>query len=794
MRMHDLIPVLAYDEAHGVYLLKDGYVGMVFEADPLIGADASRATMLRSALQCGLPAGAFLQFHLLAFPDICDALLAYESDRVEGVGKLAKKETVEFLNRFYRRRSEFLARAVAEPVLPNSGQLLHNRILLVSLKAPVAKKPDKGDLDRFLDLSIKLQDSFRAAGLYLSVVHAERYGHLMSCLWYPDEPPKILNISESLPLDESFAQPGQTISVGFDHLRINERGYVKVMGVKTLPSSSALSLGYLMQGDYMGINNQMRCPYMITLSLYHPKQADKVASVKHKSMIATYQAFGPLMHFIPRLAAKKINSDILVAAIENGETLFEACLQVVLFGHDQELVESTAAMVETYYASLGLQMKPERRIVLPAYYNALPLAPTNDSIENLFRYSTMAASHAVALLPIVGDWKGNASKGCAMLHMSRRGQIASFDLYDSTTNYNAVIFAESGSGKSFLTQDIVTNYLSKGAKVWVIDVGRSYYKLAKVLGGEFIEFTDSSGICINPFTHIENIDDDAPMLQALIEKMAAPIDGLDDYRFSRIEEAVKSVWGALGHNASISAIAQFMNNHPDPRMQDVGAQLFSYTHQGSMGFWFDGANNVDLSRDFVVLELEELKSRRTLQQVVLMQMVSSIQREMYLSQDGRPKILVIDEAWDLLDDQMVSKFIEHAYRRFRKYGGSAIVVTQSIADLYSTPSGKAIADNSAFKIILKQNSESIERVRASKQLIASDAVFGQMQGIHTSPGKYSEFMVLNDGGYGVYRLVVDRFTQVLYSTAPHERMPIIQAIEQGKTPLEAIEDFLREHG
>lgn len=795
MRVHDMIPTLAYEEENRVFILKNGYLGCVFEADPMQGADDTRAAMLRSALQFGMAPGAFLQVSLIALPTIANQLTDYENDRLSGLHSIEKSETREFLMEAYKKRMDFLNDAVDEPVLPGSGQLLHDRRLLISLKSPYKQQtPSKKEFDEFISAMSKLKDSLRSAGIYCRAITDDEYSLYVSAIFSPESRPFVSTKADNMTMDETIARPGTTMEVKFDHIRLNGESKIKVLGVKALPPSSSLSLGYLMQGDYLGQNNQMQCPYMITLSLHHPKQGPKIAKMKQKSLIANYQAFGPLLKFIPKLASKKTSMDVIINAIEDGESLFEVCLQVVLFSKDEEKVDSTASSMITYYTSLGLQMAEERRVVLPALFNALPMNPTKDSIENLFRYSTLAASHAAALLPVVAEWKGNVGKGSAMMHLSRRGQVATFDLYNSSTNYNSVIFAESGSGKSFLTQDIIVNYLSKGAKVWVIDVGRSYYKLAKVLGGEFIEFSDTSGICVNPFTHVTNIDDDAPMLQALIEKMAAPLEGLDDYRYSRLEEGIKAVWGNLGDRSSISAVAEYFNRHPDPRIQDIGSQLFSYTHQGSMGFWFDGANNVDLSNDLVVLELEELKSRKQLQQVILMQVISSIQREMYLSKDGRPKILIIDEAWDLLDDKMVGKFIEHAYRRFRKYGGAAVVVTQSIADLYGTPSGQAIAANSAFKFILKQSTESILRVRENKYLMGPDAMFGQMQTVHTLPGKYSEFMMLTDGGFGVYRLVVDRFSQLLYSTAPHERIPIINAIEAGGNPLQVIEEFMNSRG
>jgi len=792
-RFPDIIPVLAYDPENRMFLTGDQHVAFVWASPPLVGGDDSSANMAKAALSIGLPAGAVIQFHAIAMPIIDAWIENYENCRVDALMRVDPSMSA-LLSRHVRNRAQFMKRGVKEPLLPRTGQLTHDEIILVCLKVPFdGIAPSEKDITKAIDVSEKFASAIGACGLILEEVDPEALGNIYRTLLYPKgEVPNFTPV-DNLPLHEQVSLPGSSFRVQSEHIELNG-GFAKVLGIKALPSVSNWSLGFFMKGEASGIGAQMLCPYMITLSLHHPKQGDKIADIKTKSMIANYQAFGPLLKFVPRLAKKKTALDILIHAIEDGEPIFDACLQVVLFGEDRDRVEETAASMCSYYTSLGMQMAPEKYILWPAFHNALPLGPSAESMKNLFRYSSMGASHVVALLPIVGEYKGNEQNAPAMLHVSRRGQIMGIDLYSSSTNYNAIVFAESGAGKSFFTQDLIINYLSKNAQVWVIDVGRSYYKLCKVLGGEFIDFSDHSGICINPFTTIEQIDDDAPLLQAIIEKMAAPTQGLDDYRLSRIEEGIKSVWGNLGNQGSISALADYFNRHSDPRVQDIGSQLFSFTHAGSMGVWFDGDANVDLSHDFVVLELEELKGRKTLQQVVLMQMVASIQRQMYFSKDPRPKILIIDEAWDLLDDPMVAKFIEHGYRRFRKYGGSAIIVTQSISDLYESPSGRAIAANSAFKFVLKQNSETVARLRSNGHFVAPEMVYNLMQTVHTSPGNYSEFLMMTDGGVGVARLIVDRFSQVLYSTAPKERKPIIDAIEAGTPPLEAIEEFIRING
>ena len=193
-------------------------------------------------------------------------------------------------------------------------------------------------------------------------------------------------------------------------------------------------------------------------------------------------------------------------------------------------------------------------------------------------------------------------------------------------------------------------------------------------------------------------------------------------------------------------------------------------------------------------QLEALKAKPALQQIVLMQIISAIQAEIYLSNDGRPRIVVIDESWSLLDDPMVARFMEHAFRRFRKYNASAIIVTQSIADLYQSAAGKAIAANSAFKLIMKQTSETVEIVEREGYLSLDNYSFQQMRTIHSVPGAYSEVMIYANENVGIARLVVDRFTQVLFSTSDPERSEIINAIERGEDPVQAIENFIAVHG
>lgn len=802
-RPTDYIPVLGQDAATGIFLCNDGHIGVCYWGNPVSGADDTTAEMLKGAFSLPLPEGSFVQVSLFAMPDIDVPLGRYEARRDLGINRLQSEVTRKGVEAYYKRRIEFMSNARDVSNLPSFGTKLLDRFVVISLKIPYkGDEPNKTEMELLAESGAKLSESLQSVGLFTRRMSAKEYVRLAHRITHPFDPPKTDEIRDDQPLNEQVFVPGEWITTEEDRLEFSDGTMTQMLSVQRWPKENALHLMAFMIGDPQGANNQIKFPYHINLTMHYPSQHKKTSAVKTKAAMITYQAFGPLIKFVPKLGAKKNGMDVMVSAIDTGATVVEASLTVSIYAKEREPLSRQMASMRTYLQAFQFSMGEERLVLWPVFWNAFPMFPSTESIKNTFRYKTLAVEHATTFLPILGEWKGSShqlehDRGYAMLLQSRRGQIMPLDLRDTSTNSNAVIFAESGAGKSFLTQALIADYLSMGAKVYAIDIGRSYFKLCKWLDGEFIEFKQDSNLCINPFSKVEDILDEVGLIQATIEKMAAPEDGLDDYRRSRIEEAVIAVYGRTGKYSTITDVAQYMSGldgDDNQRVRDIGDMLYRYTDHGSEGRWFKGESNLDLTKDFVCLELEELNSKPALQQIVLMQIIAAIQAEIYLSSDGRPRVVVIDESWNLLNDPMVARFMEHAFRRFRKYNAMAIIVTQSIADLYQSDAGKAIAANSAFKLIMRQTSETVEIVEREKYLALDPYSFQQMSTIHSLPGSYSELMIYANGQAGIARLVVDRFSQVLFSSSGRERTEIIDAIEAGIDPVEAIEAFIAKHG
>ncbi len=341
---------------------------------------------------------------------------------------------------------------------------------------------------------------------------------------------------------------------------------------------------------------------------------------------------------------------------------------------------------------------------------------------------------------------------------------------------------------------MITAYRSTGAKVWVIDVGRSYEKLAKAYGGDFVEFTQDAQICLNPFELVQVYSDEEDALIGLISAMAAPNQSLTDFQIAGLRRHTSQVWHEKGNSMAVDDIEASLLLDDEPRIQDIGHQLFAFTSKGQYGRYFNGKNNVNFENPFTVLELEELKGRKHLQQVVLLQLIYQIQQDMYLGERDRKKIVIIDEAWSLLTEGDVAKFIEHGYRRFRKYGGAAVTITQSVNDLYSSPTGRAIAENSANTLLLGQKSESINMIKKEGRLPLSEWGYSILQSVRTVRGQYSEIFFHNESGSGVGRLTVDPYSKLLFSTAPDDVQAINNHIKRGLNTANAIREVLKERG
>lgn len=793
IRAAGIIPVLAYSEDDYAFLMDDKSIGFGFLCQPLNSATEKVQDRTVGMLNQEFPAKSTMQFILFRSPDITQDLYR--------MIELRDGFQHDLLTSVIRERSEFLKHHTREKIVARNERgyydsgLIQDTKLFVTVKVPINdSKPTAAELRDLQDLRSKVESSLQTVGLRPLPMTAVNYIRIMGTMlnWGDDASWKSNTSSweTDRPICEQIFDYGTDITMTKDSLQLGEQ-HVKVLSAKKLPDVAYFGDAITYIGDISGGNSNIKENYMIVTNVFFPNPENMRSNLDRKRQLAVNQAYGPMLKFVPVLADKKDGFDVLYDSMKEGQKPIGISYSMIIFAPTKERADAAAMSARNIWRETRFDLMEDRFVLLPMLINNLPLCADRDSVKDLFRHKTMTTEQAAVLLPIFSEWKGTGTYHASLL--SRNGQLMSLSLHDSNTNKNLVIAAESGSGKSFLTNELIFSYLSEGAQVWVIDAGKSYEKLSDLLRGDFIHFEEGTGVCLNPFELVQNYEDEEDAIVSLVSAMASAKGNLSEWQVSALKQVMTDVWEDLGQKMKVDDIAdRCLEEHQDQRLKDVGMQLYPFTSRGSYGKYFAHDNNVSFQNQFTVLELDELQGRKHLRQVVLLQLIYQIQQEVFLGERNRKKVVIVDEAWDLLKEGEVSVFMEHAYRKFRKYGGSVVIATQSINDLYENAVGRAIAENSASMYLLGQTEETVESVKRSGRLTLSDSGFNILKTVHTVQGIYSEIFIKSKTGMGVGRLIVGDFQKLLYSTDPRDVDAIDQYVKTGMSIPDAIRAVMKD--
>lgn len=648
-RAASVIPVLAYCEEDHVFLMDDQSLGFGFICEPLVGADEKIQERVNSFLNQPYPAHTLLQFALFRSPDIYQQMAQMFGLRDHFRHPL--------LHSVIQQRAAFLQAHTQKHLLAHTPRgifnngLVQDLKLFITCKVPIkGNRPNQEEGVQLAQLRIKVESSLRTIGLRPQTITAAHYIRIMNTLLNWGENAAWRHEAVQWETDKPIAAQvfdyDTDIEVKKNGIRLGDC-HVKVLSAKKITDLFYFGDAITYIGDLSGGNSSLKENYLVVTNLYFPDTEKTKGALERKRQFTVNQAYGPLLKFVPVLADKKESFDILYESMKEGARPVKLSYSVVLFAPTQERVESAAIAARALWRENRFELMEDQFISFPMFINCLPLCTDRHAIRDLFRYKTITTEHAAVVIPLFGEWKGTGTFHAALL--SRNGQLMSLSLHDSDTNKNAVIAAESGSGKSFLTNDKIVSYLSEGALVWVIDAGRSYENLCLLLGGDFIHFGEGSDICLNPFELIQDYEDEEDAVVSLVITMASEDDALDDWQSAKLKQLMRELWNEKGSTMTVDDIAKRCLEGSDQRIQDVGTQLYPFTSQGSYGRYVCGPNTIHFNNPFTVLELDDLQGRKHLRQVILMQLIYRIQREVYLGERDRKKIVFIDEGWDLLN-------------------------------------------------------------------------------------------------------------------------------------------------
>lgn len=371
------------------------------------------------------------------------------------------------------------------------------------------------------------------------------------------------------------------------------------------------------------------------------------------------------------------------------------------------------------------------------------------------------------------------------------------------TNRNKFILGPSGSGKSFFTNHLVRQYYEQGAHILLVDTGNSYQGLCRMIhdrtngkDGIYITYEEDNPISFNPF-YTESGKFDVEKRDS-INTLILTLWKREDESPKRSEEVALS--GAV--NAYIRKISENRNIRPDfngfyefvaddyrrmieekkVREKDFDIDGFlnvlePFYRGGDYDFLLNSDKELDLTgKRFIVFELDNISSNKVLLPVVTLIIMETFIAKMRRLK-GIRKMILIEECWKALMSANMSEYIKYLFKTVRKYFGEAVVVTQEVDDIISSPIVKeAIINNSDCKILLDQRKYMNKFEHIQRLLGLTEKEKGQILSINQAnhPGRFYREVWIGLGGtcLAVYATEVSEEEYFTFTTEESEKLEV----------------------
>lgn len=419
-------------------------------------------------------------------------------------------------------------------------------------------------------------------------------------------------------------------------------------------------------------------------------------------------------------------NDFLNEAIREQRLPVKAHFNVLAWTEDPSAVKELKSMVSSALAQMDTSAKLETSGAPQIFWAGIPGNagdfPMNDTFDTF-------AEQAACFFNMEAPYR--SSKGSFGVRLGDRltGKPVLVDISDEPikkgicTNRNKFILGPSGSGKSFFTNHMVRSYYESGAHIVLVDVGHSYKGLCDLVSGYYFTYDEKNPIKFNPFYISEGDVLDTEKKES-IKTLLLALWKKDDETFKRSEYVALSNALTLYYQkvdtehlfpcfdtfyefltAEFAAILK--SDQVKDQDFDMGNFLYvlrPYYRGGEFDYLLNARENIDLLQErFIVFELDNIKEHP-----ILFPIVTIIIMEVFISKmrklSGIRKVILIEEAWKAIAKEGMAEYIKYLFKTVRKFFGEAIVVTQEVEDIISSPIVKqAIINNSDCKILLDQS-------------------------------------------------------------------------------------------
>ena len=805
--LSDWLPYRVFDDGPRLYRNAQSK-GFILSAAPLIGADERTGEILGQFFSEGMPQGACLQILNFASPRIGRIVAPWFAKRYrqggvyEAIAKARAKRLYDLVWTSGSAHAPFHARChsliislgVPQGAHITDSELVHCREGLTGMLQSLgiaAREVEPGELIALIDdLTSPTTASQEDAIPYNPLDTISSQSIRRDIELEVEEDRLILRT-------ERFREIGRAADGTPEMGAIYPDSFdIRHFGVRNMPERWAPWECARLIGDMFTDKLRFPCPAATMLCLVYPDQESASARAGYKFMRTTSLSQSKSARFLPRLSQQSAEWQHVQAELQQGKKLVQLFYGVTSYSPlgSGDAHERT---IKAIYKAAGWDLADERFLQMHGLIAAMPLTLADGlahDLKRLKRFKTVLSTTAAHIAPMQGEFLGSALPH--LLLVGRRGQPFYWSPFENEAgNHNIAICGKSGSGKSVLLQEMCAALRGAGAKVVVIDDGRSFEHSVKLQGGRFVEFTLASGFSLNPFSMVDDAraaqDEDYKldcfaMIKAIIAQMARHSQRPSDTERGLIDQAVTRVWDELGSGAAIGDVAAAFLGLGNPVANDLAVAIGPYMRGGSYGGFFEGQASFSLDDDFTVFEMSDLATREDLRSVILSAIMFMTSQAMTRTPRSVRKLLLIDEAWSMLRGGSMGEFVETYARTARKYGGALATATQSLNDYYKSDGAAAALENSDWMLVLQQKAETIADFRKNDRLDMDDRTETLIRSLKRSGSEYSEIFIKGPDTQAVGRLVLDPYSACVYSSSPDVYAAIEAEQAKGMTLEQAI--------
>lgn len=476
------------------------------------------------------------------------------------------------------------------------------------------------------------------------------------------------------------------------------------------------------------------------------------------------------------LAQKRFETEQLRDQIAAGfNKLYEASIVSTLFAYNLEDLDRMTKMLSNEMSKTLVGVKTAWAFQEEAFQDNLPLMENKIKKIHTFDRPSMGT-----VFPFLTSEVGHAT-GVPLGFNAQTGVPILFDnFHSSLTNYNMVIFAKSGAGKSVTMKTLISrSSVLMGIESLALDAEGEYYAVAEALGGINVVISPSSQTIINLFDieiekvkdeitgkerevlNIENKVEDVTQALITMAKGSTRSEEVNELTKQIIAEAVTEEYAALGINSNPQSLYEAADTNDllskrkkkmptigswYKRMERKAAQnenkdyQFHYSYllkvmkqyireyDGQMAY-FDGQSTFELleGAPFINLDISQLEERfaRPLAQQILLSWIweKFVKKNSEDRTKATQKRVIVDEAWMLLPYPEAVDFLNKMARRARKRNVSLAIISQRFQDFYEKPEAQAVLTSSDTKLFLAQDKSEIEYLKEVFKLSEGEANF-----------------------------------------------------------------------